>query len=121
MENKLPVVGQRYRSIKYKTDIMLVYDAYHEHISYKYEIGDGNFSMEYVIPSAEFWDYFEELPPTTKETDTCSSEVKEALEKLKMAINSVEARAMTGESGIVEKVLSRAQNLINALESKENK
>ncbi|MEY3414929.1 MAG: hypothetical protein RLZZ418_157, partial [Pseudomonadota bacterium] len=39
MENKLPVVGQRYRSIKYKTDIMLVYDAYHEHISYKYEIG----------------------------------------------------------------------------------
>jgi len=46
------------------------------------------------------------------------SEVERALERFKLAIDSVEARAMTGETGIVEKVLSRAQNLINALESK---
>jgi hypothetical protein len=46
------------------------------------------------------------------------NEVERALERFKLAINSAEARAMTGETGIVEKVLNRAQDLINALESK---
>jgi hypothetical protein len=115
MKNKLPVVGQTYRSsIKHMEEIILVSDANCKHISYKYDLGDGDFSMEYAIPVAEFWDHFEELPSATKENYTCSLEVQAALEELK-------ERLSFNHHPFCDKLFSSAQNLVNALESKENK
>ena len=121
MTNKMPVVGKRY-DWKHSDNSVLI-DEIHADGEVIYKIGRSYLSS---IRGEDFWDFFEELPTTLQKTEEVQisdkgevSEVERASNLLRLAIGSAEARAMTGETGIVEKVLSRAKSLIDALEAEK--
>lgn len=137
MTNKIPVVGKRYKLRNQfgrgNGEIVMVVSV-EKDFSCKIYHEKSDRVWDEPLPLASFCNICEELPDSNSQkpeevqvnktpnpVDLEKKEVNEverALERFKLAINSAEARAMTGETGIVEKVLNRAQDLINALESK---
>jgi len=121
MKNKLPVVGKRYKrksgSNSVDDEIKIL-----EEIPY-FLIESTSVDNKYWRGKVEFSfleECFEEIPSTTKENYTCSSEVQEALEELKMWLEGANTDLIDKNSDIWQ-LFKAGQNLINALESKENK
>ena len=133
-ENQLPEIGSFYRRFD-STGAWECQDLYIERTPNGKRFArmwatDAKKPEEFDLKKG-FWKHFElipygtPLPERNKGNETPNpvdlekgevNEVERALERFKLAINSVEARAMTGETGIVEKVLSRA----HALEAEKN-
>jgi len=135
MTNKLPVVGKRYRLKKgsdtfYKDGtIFEVKEVDETQVLFAGEILNRASTRYFFLNFEELPDSNPQKPEEVQVKETPNpvdlekkevNEVERALERFKLAINSAEARAMTGETGIVEKVLGRAQNLVNALEAERN-
>jgi hypothetical protein len=123
MKNKLPVVGQRYKcreeqiSSRFESGIVRTVDE--DFITYEL-FGCLGFGVMIFCSVDRFCQIFEEPPSASKENHTCSLEVKEALEKLKMWLEAANTDLIDKNSDIWQ-LFKAGQNLINALESKENK
>lgn len=127
MTNKMPVVGQRYRYKTAKDGKGFLTGLFKSEGIFTFDTG----SILRFAPE-HFWNMFEELAgDNLQETEEVKvnktpnpvdlekeevNEIERASNLLRLAIGSAEARAMVGETGIVEKVLSRAKSLIDALE-----
>lgn len=126
MTNKLIEVGNRYRTKASKPDILVIVDINSENVFYKYDLGDGDYSMTYSQPISEFWDYFEEIPTQTPvcKKSLQTDEVEKAKEMLRFQVRLYSEKDIEDLAPqllqMPHRLLRRLSNeLINALDSQK--